>query len=130
MNRIILSGNISTDIDFRTTNGGAPVSKFNLAVSRMKDGTDFIPIVTWNQLAENVNNYCSKGSKVLVEGRLQTSSYEKDGVKRYSTDVVADRVEFLTKKENKETNPFEDMSIRTDFDTGNQIEINSDDLPF
>lgn len=128
MNRIILCGNISTDIDLKTTNGGAPVAKFNLAVQRIKDGTDFIPIVTWNQLAENVSSYCAKGSKILVEGRLQTNSYEKDGVRRYSTDVVADRIEFLSKKEN--TNPFDNMSIKTDFDAGNQITITDEDLPF
>ena len=130
MNRIIITGNISTDIEFKTTSGGAPVSKFNQAVKRMKDGVDFIPIVAWNQVAENVNNYCEKGSKILVEGRLQTSSYEKDGVKRLSTDVVADKIEFLTRKENKESNPFENMSTRTDFDASKQIKITEDDLPF
>ena len=129
MNKVILTGFISTEIEFNTTSGGTPFARFNLGVKRMKDGIDFIPIITWNQTAENVKNYCEKGSKVLVEGRMQTGSYEKDGIKRYTTDVSAERVEFLERKP-VEDNPFKDMSIKTEFDTGNQIQINPDDIPF
>ena len=128
MNKAILCGNISTDIELKQTNGGAPVSKFNLAVNR-KDGVDFIPIVVWNQSAENVKEYCEKGSKILVEGRIQVREYEKDGQKRYSTEVVADRVEFMSSKK-KESNPYEDMNIKTESQIGSQIEITQDDLPF
>jgi single-strand DNA-binding protein len=126
MNKVILCGNISTDIDFKTTSGGTPVARFSLAVKNMK-GVDFIPIVTWNQVADNVSSYCNKGSKILVEGRIQNNSYEKDGQKKYTTDVVADRLEFLEKKEG---NPYKDMSIKTDSNIGNQIEITDDDLPW
>lgn len=125
MNKVILSGNISTDINFKTTNNGAPVARFNLAVNR-KEETDFIPITVWNQTAENVNEYCEKGSKLLVEGRLQIRDYEVDGQKKYSTEVVADRVEFMSSKKN----PYKDMSIKTEFEIGKQLEITDDDMPF
>lgn len=121
MNKVILSGNVSTDIDFKQTNGGTPVAKFNIAVNRAKDGTDFVPIVAWNQMAENVNQYCKKGSKILIEGRMQVNEYEQ---KKY-TEVVADKVEFLSKA--KEDNPYKDMSIRT---VGKQMEIEDEDLPW
>lgn len=129
MNKVILNGFIATDIEFSTTSGGTPFARFNLGVRRIKDGIDFIPIIVWNQVAENVNNYCEKGSKVLVEGRIQTGSYEKDGVKRHTTDISAEKVEFLDKKP-VEDNPFKDMSIKSEFDTGSQIQISPDDLPF
>lgn len=128
MNRVILSGFISTDIEFGNTNGGISFTRFNLGVKKMKEGVDFIPIVAWNQVAENTAQFCEKGSKILVEGRMQTGSYEKDGQKRYTTDVVADRIEFLDRK--KDENQFKDMSIKTSFDTDNQIQIQESDLPF
>lgn len=126
MNKVIICGNISTDIELKQTNGGTPVAKFNLAVNR-KDGVDFIPIVVWNQSAENVKEYCEKGSKLLIEGRIQVREYEKDGQKRHSTEVVADRIEFMSKKKD---NPYEEMSIKTESNIGTQIEINDNDLPF
>ena len=125
MNKVILSGNISNDIDLKQTSGGTPVARFNMAVNRAKEGVDFIPIVVWNQLAENIKEYCSKGTHILVEGRIQISDYEKDGQKRYSTEVVADRVEW-TKKEN----PYKDMNVKTEFDVGKQLEITDADLPW
>lgn len=137
MNRVILSGNISSDIDLRTTNGGSPVAKFSLAVSRQKDGTDFIPIIVWNQQAENAKEYCAKGSKILVEGRMQNREYEKDGLKCHITEVVADRIEYLSKakKEPQEANeaqnnPFDAFSTKTESTIGTQIKITDDDLPF
>lgn len=126
MNKCILCGNISTDIDFKQTSGGTPVAKFSIAVNKIKDGVDFIPIVAWNQVAENVSTFCEKGSKVLVEGRLQNNSYEKDGQKKHFTEIVAERIEFLNKKENQ----YKDMSVKTDFDFGKQLEITDDDMPF
>ncbi len=128
MNKVIISGNISNDIELKQTSSGTPMARFNVAVNRAKEGVDFIPIVVWNQLAENVKEYCSKGTHILVEGRIQISDYEKDGQKRYSTDVVAERVEWRNEK--KQENQFKDMSIKTDFDTGNQIQIKDEDLPW
>ena len=122
MNKVILNGFISTDIEFSTTSGGTPFARFNLGVKRIKDGIDFIPIIVWNQVAENVNNYCEKGSKILVEGRIQTGSYEKDGVKKYTTDVSAERVEFLEKKK-VEDNPWEILKRDYPVDTVADVKI-------
>ena len=137
MNKVILCGNISSDIDLRTTNNGTPVAKFSLAVNRIKDGVDFIPIVVWNQQAENTNQFCGKGSKILVEGRMQNREYEKDGFKAHITEIIADRIEYLSKgkkepQEAKEVsnNPFDAFSTKTESEIGTQIQITPEDLPF
>lgn len=137
MNKVILCGNISSDIDLRTTSNGTPVAKFSLAVNRIKDGVDFIPIVVWNQQAENTNQFCGKGSKILVEGRMQNREYEKDGFKAHITEVIADRIEYLSKgkkepQEAKETpiNAFEEFGEHIKTETSEQIQIMPEDLPF
>lgn len=103
MNRIILIGRLSKEPELRYTNSGAGVCNFTLAVDRpfTQNGerqADFIDVVVWNKLAENCAKYLDKGRKCAVEGRLQIRSYEgNDGKKRYVTEVVAERVEFISK---------------------------------
>jgi len=106
MNRIILMGRLAKDPDVKVTTSGKTVCTFRLAVDRpfaSKNGqreADFIPIQTWNKTAEICGNSLSKGQRALVEGRLQTRSYDgKDGNKHYMTEVIADRVEFIERKE-------------------------------
>ena len=106
MNRIILLGRLVKDPDVKVTTSGKTVCTFTLAVARPfsgKDGkreADFINIQTWNKTAELIGNYVSKGQRLLVDGRLQIRSYDgKDGQKHYATEVVADRVEFIERKE-------------------------------
>jgi single-strand DNA-binding protein len=105
MNKVFMIGNLSKDVDLRTTQSGKAVASFTIAVNRRfkdKGGdpvTDFFPVVTWDKLAESCARYLAKGKKVAVVGELQTRSYEKDGVKRYVTEIVADEVEFLSPKE-------------------------------
>lgn len=105
MNKIILCGNLTRDIDLATTNNGKTYGKFALAVQRSfanQDGereTDFINIIVWGKTAENCGKYLKKGSKALVEGELHIRGYEaEDGSKRYATEVVADKVEFVGSK--------------------------------
>lgn len=102
MNKCVLVGNLVRDPELTQTPSGISVCKFTLAVNRNytnangERDADFINIVTWRGLAENCGKYLAKGKKVAVCGSLQTSGYEdKDGNKRYRTDVVADEVEFL-----------------------------------
>ncbi len=102
MNKCVLVGNLVLDPELTQTPSGISVCKFTLAVNRNytnangERDADFINIVTWRGLAENCGKYLVKGKKVAVCGSLQMSSYEdKDGNKRYRTDVVADDVEFL-----------------------------------
>ncbi|TMI77766.1 MAG: single-stranded DNA-binding protein [Bacillati bacterium ANGP1] len=101
-NRIILIGRLTRDPELRYVPSGAPVASFTLAVDRpFRDQqgnreTDFIDIVAWRKLAEQVSQYMSKGRMVAVEGRLQIRSYEtQDGQKRKVAEVVADGVRFL-----------------------------------
>ena len=108
MNKAILIGRLTRDPEVRTTPSGKTVTSFTLAVDRRfarrdaNDGqptADFIPIVTWNKLAEICGNYLSKGRRVSVEGRIQVRSYDaQDGSKRYVTEIIADDVEFLDSK--------------------------------
>ena len=105
MNIVCLVGNLSSDVDFHHGEKN-DVSKFSLAVEReyKQEGgqtADFPRIVVFGKQAENCKKYLSKGKKVAVRGRIQTGSYEnKDGKRVYTTDVLADRVEFLTPKGN------------------------------
>ncbi len=101
-NRIVLIGRLTRDPELRYVPSGAPVANFTLAVDRpFRDqqgnrDTDFIDIVTWRKLAEQVSQYLSKGRLVAVEGRLQIRSYEtQDGQRRKASEVVADGVRFL-----------------------------------
>lgn len=100
MNRIIITGRLVRDPETRTTQSGKMTTGFTVAVDRQgSKETDFIPVVTWEKLAEICGNNLDKGRKVLVEGRLQIRSYDgKDGVKRYVSEIVAQTVEFLDKK--------------------------------
>ena len=103
LNKIILIGRLTRDIDLKYTQSGIAVASFTLAVDRgFKNAngereTDFIDITVWKQQAENCANYLSKGKLVAVEGSLQIRSYEaKDGSKRKVAEVVANNVKFLS----------------------------------
>lgn len=105
LNRIILIGRLTRDPELRYVPSGQPVASFTLAVDRPftnqqgERETDFIDIVAWRKLAEQVSQHLSKGRLVAVEGRLQIRSFEtQDGQKRRVAEVVADAVRFLDRK--------------------------------
>ncbi len=101
LNRVILIGRLTKDPELRYSGQGTAVCTFTLAVGRKfkRDETDFIPIVTWQKLAEHCANYLKKGSQCAVEGRIQTRNYEnQEGRKVYVTEVVAEDVRFLDSK--------------------------------
>ena len=109
MNRVCLVGRITAKPELRYTGSNIPYTRFSLAVNRTFNNaqgerdTDFINIVVWRRQAENIVNYLDKGSQVSVEGRIQTGSYTaQDGSKRYTTDVVADNVQFLESRRQSE----------------------------
>lgn len=140
MNKVILIGRITKDIELRTVNTDKSVAIYTLAIDRGygdKKETDFINCVTWEKQAENVAKYCSKGSMIAVEGRISTRSYDaKDGTKKYVTEVVTSNVQFLDTK--KETTPVEKIEKKeedpyTDFGNSinaDEIILTSEDLPF
>ena len=101
MNTTILSGRISKDPELRYTQSNTAVTSFDLAVDRRDEAktTDFFPCVAWKKTGELVANYCSKGDKVTIRGRLQNRTWEdKDGGKHKVTEIVVDEVEFQPKK--------------------------------
>lgn len=152
MNRVELIGRLTRDPELRYTSSNIATARFSLAVNRPfqsqngEQGTDFINIVVWRKQAENVKKYCTKGSLVAVEGRIQTGSYEKDGQRVFTTDVVADSVQFLETKaqsqnrvESTEVTPSDfvnsdikesDTSDEVFANFGDSIEISDDDIAF
>ena len=108
INTVMLVGRLVQDPEIIERENGSKVSRVTLAVNRKfksSDGvyhTDFIDCVLWNNFAKNVNDYCSKGDLIGIRGRIQVDVYEKDGIKRKITDVIAESVTFLSSMKNKE----------------------------
>ncbi|WP_379137675.1 single-stranded DNA-binding protein [Paenibacillus sp. sgz500958] len=109
LNRTILIGRLTRDPELRYTPQGVAVTQFTLAVDRPFSSqggereADFIPVVTWRQLAETCANYLRKGRLTAVEGRIQVRNYENNEGKRvYVTEVIADNVRFLESTQNRE----------------------------
>ena len=149
VNKVILIGNLGKDPELKTTDGGGKVVNFSIATSesytdksgKKIDKTEWHNIVAWGVTAENIAKYLSKGSKVYVEGKLQTRSWDdKDGVKKYTTEIVATQVTFLDGKKsdgsgsnagtgaNASTAPTASSKVAETASAGNVDE--SDDLPF
>lgn len=130
MNKVILIGNLAKAPELSTTPNGISVCQFSLAVSRkFKDdnAVDFFNVVAWRGLAENCNKFLSKGKKAAVIGSLQTRSYDdKNGNKRYITEIVADDVEFLSPVEKDDPIPDKKQSVKQ----AKMEVIDDDDLPF
>ena len=109
MNRVILKGRIAKEPEVKTTRSGQTYARLTIAVDRYaKAGeerkADFVPCVAWGNTAQFLAKYFTKGKEILCEGRIQTGSYtDKDGGKRYTTDVVLDRVEFCGSKTQADT---------------------------
>lgn len=104
LNQIVLAGRLTDDPEILTTDSNKKKTQITVAVPRSyknPDGeydTDFIRCILWNGIAESTCEYCKKGDIVGIKGRLQTSTYEKDGEKKYSMDVIAEKVSFLSSK--------------------------------
>lgn len=104
INRVILTGRLTKDAELKATFTGADVTSFTLAVdgfNKEQNNTNFINCVAWNHQAKFITTYCKKGSLVAIEGRLQTRNFDrKDGSKATATEVVVERVENYSPKEN------------------------------
>lgn len=108
MNRWIGIGRLTKDPDVRY-NGDKVNARYTLAIDRIGEGTDFISCVCFGKTAEFAEKYLIKGTKIAVEGRIQTGAYEKDGHKVYTTDVVVERHEFCESKGDKADNKPEEI---------------------
>ena len=112
MNKVILMGRLTKDPAVRYTEGNEPIARYTLAVDRRKrNEADFISCVVFGKGAEFAAKYLKKGTKIAVTGHIQTGSFtNKDGVKVYTTDVVAEDQEFAeSKKTQEETDGFMDL---------------------
>ena len=133
MNRVILIGNIASEIESRTTQSGIQNATFRIAVQRkFKNASgereaDFLPVVCWRQTAEFCTRYLSKGRKVAVEGSIQTRSYDaQDGSKRYVTEIIAESVEAMDKAQANAQTGVQNTANANDGFTPYE----EDDLPF
>ena len=150
INRVVLVGRLTKDVEVRKTGTGLSVASFTVACDRRgsrdaqgQSQADFINCVAWRQAADFLGQYARKGALVGVEGRISTRNYDdKDGKKVYVTEVVCDNVRLLESKSQSEsrresssdsydmpTESYDDVSLE-DFNTGPSLDISSDDLPF
>lgn len=151
LNKVILIGRTTRDVDFRRTSSGTPVATFTLALDNrfvLKDGkptTDFINCVAWNRTAETMDKYVKKGMMIAVEGRIQTRNYEnKDGNKVYVTEVVCENMRMLESRNSGNNSTYyedydssnyqkdENINSETINSTESAVDFNisEDDLPF
>ncbi len=134
VNKVILVGNVGRDPEVRYLDKNVAVANFTLATTErgftMQNGTqvpertEWHTIVAWRSLAELAEKYIRKGTKLYIEGKIQTRSWEKDGVKRYATEIVAERIELLGKRQENEA---AQASTPT---TENSSEPEEENLPF
>ena len=147
INRVVLIGRLTKDVEVRYTQSGVAVGTFSLAVNRPftnasgEREADFINGVIWRKAAENFANFTHKGALVAIEGRLQTRNYEDGNGRRvYITEVVADNFSLLEKKsdgqqstsKSQAPDPFANQGHQNKFaGSGNtEVDISDDDLPF
>ena len=131
MNRTVLTGRLTKDVEVRKTQSGLSVASFTVAVDRRvkTDGektADFIECVAWRQGADFLGTYAKKGDMVGVDGHIKTRNYDDaQGVKHYVTEIQCDNVEILSSKRTAEQ-PKQEKQQEPD----NSIDISSDDLPW
>ena len=145
MNSVVLIGRLTRDPELRyLPNGGTAVCNFSLAVdkdvskekkqemeSQGKYTADFINIVVWGRQGENCANYLAKGRLVAIQGRIQTGSYDaKDGSKRYTFDVVAEKTEFLEWGDNNSNQNNTNQQESNDFGGDGFHPVDDDEIPF
>lgn len=132
LNKAIIMGNLGRDVELKYTPSGKAVANFSIATSeswkdksgQKQEKTQWHNIVAWGSQAEHCDHYLAKGSQVLIEGRIETRSWDdKDGNKKYTTEIIANNVQFIGKKENKQSDSFD-----------SKPEVNqaftSEDIPF
>lgn len=141
MNNVVLIGRLTRDPELRHTQGGQSVCNFTLAIDKQlskekkqemeaknQPTADFINIVAWGRMAETSAQYLVKGRLVAVQGRLQSGSYEKEGVRHYTTDVVANQVQFLEWGDSQESQGNQNKSDEIPVDGFHPVD--NSDIPF
>lgn len=138
INKVILVGNVGADPEVRALDGGAKVARIRLATTERiynkeknetKELTEWHSITLWRGLAEVVDKYIRKGAQIYIEGKLRTREYDKNGVKCYATEIVADELKMLGKRETQAQLSSVAPSI-TNFEPPTLSANSPDDLPF
>lgn len=148
INRVVLTGRLTRNLELKTTQNGLSVASFTLAVNKQftdangNRGADFINCVIWRKSAENLCKFTHKGSLIGIDGRLQTRSYDNNnGQKVFVTEVVVDSFSLLEPKSESQTNDqssnnnsYSNANTATEPDpfagSGDTVDISDDDLPF
>lgn len=139
VNKVIIVGNLGGDPDKRFTGSGAAVTTLNVATTdrwtdksgQKQERTEWHRVVVWGQQAESCAQYLSKGRQVYVEGRLQTRQWDdKDGNKRYTTEVIAQRVQFLGSAPGGRSDSTTDATATPPADMNPGFDASDDDIPF
>lgn len=140
LNHVFLQGRLVRDVELRSTQSGTSVATLTIAVDRdyardgASDKTDFVNVVCWKQTAEFASKYMSKGSMVVVSGRLESRKWEdKAGQKRTEWEVVADRLYFGESKRNNNDNSYQPPTGNPNVSAADFVELDSgdsEDLPF
>ena len=143
LNKVILIGRTTKDIELRRTSNNTPVASFTLAVDKRmynkqedqnQPTADFINCVAWNRIAEVMEQYVKKGMLIAVEGRIQTRSYENsEGNKVYTTEVVCVNMQMLESKNSRQNENYESNFEKKEDSSKNEdddFEIDDDELPF
>lgn len=138
LNKVMLIGNLGKDPELRYTASGQAVTSFSLATSeKFKDKTsgewvertEWHKVTLWAKLAELAGEYLAKGKTVYIEGRLQTRKYDKDGVTHYTTEIVGDKMEFLSSKGERSGGDAA-SAAKTGGAPYDEPPIQDDDIPF
>ena len=135
MNQVIISGRLTKDVECKYTQNQMAVARFSVALDRGKDkdgnsrGADFPNCVAFGRTAENLEKFSGKGLRVSIIGHLQTGNYEKDGQKHYTTDVIADRVEFIDWKNSDGQNANQNVTGEYEPPEGFRA-VSDEDIPF
>ena len=139
INKVILVGRLGSDPEVRYTPDGTAVANFSVATSdewtdkatgEKKERTEWHRIVAWRKLGEICGEYLSKGRQVYVEGKLQTRSWEKDGVTRYSTEIIASDVQFLGGRNAADSYRPSESAPSQGYDGPQLTDRHDDDIPF
>lgn len=133
MNSVKFLGRTTSDIELKRTDSGKSVATFSLAVKRpfTKDTTDFFNVVAWEKTAETLSNYVNKGTMIVIEGYITNRQYEKDGQKRYATEIVVERFHFCGgKSDGQGANSSQIEPHATETDDFSCLASADDDLPF
>ncbi len=140
MNKVFLSGNLTRDPEVKRTVNGKAYTRLGIAVQRRFKNSntgqydvDFFTLVAWEKTAEFCGRYLRKGSRVLVEGNLRTDNYEKDGVKRYNTEIWVDNIEFAGAKRTDNGQRGDNDNYGGGYQGGNDdlgVPVPDDSVPF